>query len=236
MELYLSRVMLDPASKAVMKDMSDPRDLHRTISRLFPSVDGQDGKPQHEKTTPRNAYNLLHRLDRKGESIVLYLQSSIPPDWSRMTPGYAARHDDKPVHHLYAQIKNGDRLMFRLTANPTKRAGKNDAGKERFRDENKRRRIDIRSEEGRIKWLERKGSECGFTLCHVSAADGIAAVNASMSQRLSFRHDSGRITLGAAIFDGLLEVTDAEAFRNALANGFGPGKAYGFGLMSVAPA
>jgi CRISPR system Cascade subunit CasE len=33
----------------------------------------------------------------------------------------------------------------------------------------------------------------------------------------------------------LLEITDAERFRAALAAGIGPAKAYGFGLLSVAP-
>jgi CRISPR system Cascade subunit CasE len=35
-------------------------------------------------------------------------------------------------------------------------------------------------------------------------------------------------------FEGDLEVTDAAAFRAALAQGIGSGKAYGFGLLSIA--
>ena len=34
-------------------------------------------------------------------------------------------------------------------------------------------------------------------------------------------------------FEGLLEVTDEELFRNMLVNGLGRGKAYGMGLMTV---
>ena len=37
------------------------------------------------------------------------------------------------------------------------------------------------------------------------------------------------------VFDGHLRVTDERAFKAALANGIGSGKAYGFGLMSIAP-
>ena len=44
------------------------------------------------------------------------------------------------------------------------------------------------------------------------------------------------ISCRAVLFDGLLEVTDADAFRNTLAAGVGPGKGFGFGLLSVAPA
>lgn len=39
----------------------------------------------------------------------------------------------------------------------------------------------------------------------------------------------------AVRFDGLLRITDANAFRETLACGIGPGKAFGFGLLSVAP-
>jgi CRISPR system Cascade subunit CasE len=38
------------------------------------------------------------------------------------------------------------------------------------------------------------------------------------------------------LYEGELEVTDTAAFRQALEKGIGSGKAYGFGLLSVAPA
>lgn len=44
------------------------------------------------------------------------------------------------------------------------------------------------------------------------------------------------LTFGAVLFEGVLRVTDAAAFRAALERGIGSGKAYGFGLLSVAPA
>jgi CRISPR system Cascade subunit CasE len=35
-------------------------------------------------------------------------------------------------------------------------------------------------------------------------------------------------------FDGVLKVTDSEAFGRALSSGIGPAKGFGFGLLSVA--
>ncbi len=237
MDLYLSRIILNPGSKAVMHDLGSPRELHKSLSRCFPPIDGQDGKLQHERETPRNVYKLLHRLDRMGESLVLYVQSTIKPDWLRLSPGYASQTDAKPIHDLYLAIAKGDRLQFRLAANPTKRAGKNDEGDPKFRDEKKRRRIDIRSEEDRIEWLRRKGEQCGFMLCQVkTVANPVASVSTEMRPALSFKHDAGRVTLGSTVFEGVLEVTDTVAFHDAVVNGIGSGKAYGFGLMSVARA
>lgn len=238
MEIYLSRIVLNGNSRDVWRDVANPRDLHRTISGGFPPIQNADGVSPEEKRTPRNAYRLLHRLDRKDGLAVLYIQSSIRPNWENLRRDYAQQIDSKPVHDQYAAITNGMKLVFRLQANPTKRAGKNDIGHAKFRDEGKRRRIDIRTEEGRIKWLERKGGECGFRLTRISVSDQIANVDAGMRPSFKFRHtgQSKDVTLGSAVFEGVLEVTDADAFRHALANGIGSGKAYGFGLMSVAPA
>ena len=66
MELYLSRIILNHESKAVMNDLSSPRELHKTLSGLFPAIDGQREKPLHERETPRDRVRLLHRLDQKG--------------------------------------------------------------------------------------------------------------------------------------------------------------------------
>ncbi|WP_254667604.1 type I-E CRISPR-associated protein Cas6/Cse3/CasE [Streptomyces sp. SolWspMP-sol7th] len=37
-------------------------------------------------------------------------------------------------------------------------------------------------------------------------------------------------------FDGTATIADAEQLRTALVHGIGPGKAYGCGLLSIAPA
>ena len=42
------------------------------------------------------------------------------------------------------------------------------------------------------------------------------------------------MSFGSVLFEGELIVTDVEAFRAALVKGIGSGKAYGFGLLSIA--
>jgi CRISPR system Cascade subunit CasE len=42
--------------------------------------------------------------------------------------------------------------------------------------------------------------------------------------------------LGAVRFDGVLQITHVDQFRSAVLNGIGPAKAFGFGLLSIAPA
>ena len=47
--------------------------------------------------------------------------------------------------------------------------------------------------------------------------------------------NGAKLTYGAVLFEGRLEVTDREAFLDAIRKGIGSGKAYGFDLLSFAP-
>ncbi|MGC5410083.1 type I-E CRISPR-associated protein Cas6/Cse3/CasE, partial [Streptomyces sp. DT225] len=46
---------------------------------------------------------------------------------------------------------------------------------------------------------------------------------------------AGRVSIVTVTFDGHLEVTDPAVFRRALMQGIGKAKAYGCGLLTLAP-
>ena len=89
---------------------------------------------------------------------------------------------------------------------------------------NSRRRI-LREPSERQAWLERKAEQNGFVIlqsqeqeqAHVSGRHGA-------NQGGTMHHD-------AQHYQGILQITDVEAFRKALQLGIGPGKAYGFGMF-----
>jgi CRISPR system Cascade subunit CasE len=88
--------------------------------------------------------------------------------------------------------------------------------------------------------LERKADAAGFKLRRVrSSAGSVPAVDVRPeANQLGWRYsDDGRkrLQFGAVLFEGELSVSDAARFRQALASGIGSGKAYGFGLLSIAP-
>lgn len=109
------------------------------------------------------------------------------------------------------------------------------------------KRVEVRREEERIAWLARRGRDrCGFELVTVRLTPGIPvdgregeardvpAARADPSGRLlSYGR---RLTFSTALFEGALQVTDGAAFRQAFEVGVGPGKAFGCGLLSLAPA
>ena len=126
-------------------------------------------------------------------------------------------------------------LRFRLRANPTKRLPlliENRTGKERGK------RVEIFGEENQLAWLARKAGEHGFRLLAASVNPNVVNARANPEGKVIGWRDRSQppMKFGSALFEGELEITDAEAFKRTLAEGIGSGKVYGFGLLSVAPA
>jgi len=122
-------------------------------------------------------------------------------------------------------FRAGQRLRFRLRANPTKRL---------FRDDpehklKKGQHIGLFKEEDQQAWLQKKGTDGGGfrVLEAMMRTEGLS--DGWTKERHKFKHF-------AVCFDGILAVTDPDLFQNTLAAGMGSGKAFGLALLSVAPA
>lgn len=250
MEIYLTKMILNPKCPQARRDLGNPQELHRTVSKGFPESENQEHLPKHLRETPRNRFDILHRLDidkNRGRAILL-IQSAVNPDWAFLPRDYADEIKQKSVHEQYGQIENGMVLMFRLQANPTKRVpNRDEKAHDRFKDSKKRRRVEIigdeneSADEKRIKWLQRKGEEAGFKLTNVEVAPIPNVTSVEKGKLYGRKTDekvpdkTHRLTFGSVVFEGVLQVADAAKFREALQKGIGSGKAYGFGLLSVAP-
>ena len=226
--MYLSRLILNPRSRAVRRDLADCHSMHQTILAVFPraSDDAEQGA--------RSQFGILYRLDiepRTGR-FVLYVQSRTEPDWNHLTPDYLLRTTGlenpacKSVRQQYGSIREGVVFRFRLRANPTRKVDtKSGPGGEKRNG----RRVGLVREEDLVEWLRRKAEAGGFTLLDL-------VVHGSGSEaKVSGAHPEGTLAFRAVVFEGRLLVTDGERFRTTLSSGLGSGKAYGFGLLSVAP-
>lgn len=247
--LYLSRLLLNPCSRQVMSEMAHPYEMHRTLMRAFPVMEGQTEVKAREK------FSVLFRAetDEKSRLVKVYVQSLAEPDWSFLDGmnGYlydgaeAIAYEHKDIWPALQKLQSGKILSFRLRANPTKRIAKKG-------DPLKGKRVELRREDDQIAWLLRKGGEMGkdmpggFDLLTKKVIDGqgkeflVPRVHISPEGKYTGRKKDaavGRSTTHFSVhFEGLLQITDAEAFRNTLIRGIGSGKAFGFGLLSVAPA
>lgn len=204
--MFLSRLILYANHPQASSERDHPYELHRTICRAFENPDEA---------------RILFRADsdRPGEVHVI-VQSLVPPDWGRLEldPKYA-KGQDEPKEVELAGLHEGMPLRFRLRCRPSKRVGEKGSP-----DEGKRKSLKSKNEI--FDWLVRKAGESGFEVNDV-AVDRV------------YWHESREgkdpKPLGAVQFDGVLVVNDPEKLREAVRNGIGPQKAYGFGLLSLAP-
>jgi CRISPR system Cascade subunit CasE len=235
--MFLSRLPLNARDRQGRFDLARPYEMHRTLWRAFP--EGDPGR-------------VLYRVDadrRDGRPAAL-VQSDHEPHWERLPTGYLV--EPAECKALDFQVAAGQRLRFRLRANPTKRVA---AKNERLGGVMVGKRVGLTTEADQLRWLLRKGEEGGFRIPGqwVQSEDprtGQPRLDVKTGKPLvipNFRVDvvpEGRIPNGkpghggaflAVRFEGSLVVTDPDVFRQTFADGIGTGKAFGFGLLSVAP-
>ncbi len=186
-------------------------------------------RPVH---VPRDRkHNFLFRVEpQPGGRAVILVQSANEPDW-----GYAfhnARHILLcfDVRESSAAFTQGELLRFRIDANPTKRLREESryANGNKVHDRWVRRRVPVHSDKLED-WIARRGERNGFRLCELrNVQPGYVYVNRAPKRGAGQRLRSAR-------YDGILEVCDPETFRKTIIRGIGSAKAFGFGLLSVAP-
>jgi CRISPR system Cascade subunit CasE len=246
--LYLSRLALNAHHGAVRADLSDCAALHRTVLRAFPVLSAPDAAPPSTATGIRRQLDVLYRVEsNRGRPgvVTLLVQSGVEPSWAHLLPGYLASLPEgtnpacKRVDGLYAGLHNGMVLTFRLRANPTRKIDTHSGPNGERRNG---RRVPLQNEEALLAWVRRKGEQHGFGPLATTVNPNVADVRASAPGSVSGRRgtaaeaDAGRrLTFTSVLFEGRLRVIDAGALREALMHGVGSGKAFGFGLLSVAP-
>ncbi len=168
-----------------------------------------------ENATSRPA-RFLWRLEggRNAEFPTVLVQSATPGEWSavRMLPGYLRAEDGFASKHIFPErlVQAGRQCRFRLVANPIVcRGGK---------------RLPLVGEGAQLAWMERQGCRHGFAVFSslLAAKDRI------------FDRKRG-IVVDRVCFEGLLTPEQPDLLREALVAGIGPAKAFGCGLLSIAP-
>ncbi len=186
---------------------------HKRIWQAFP------GKPGAGR-------DFLTRLDDTGNGFRLLILSNEPPtrpDWCP-TAAWESKTVDSTFYRHSA-------YRFSLLANPTvKRVVRAGSG---ARNKNGRREPIVNREE-LIQWIIRKGTRHGFEIdAHTLKTiprprQAFTKRDQSTAQRHSGTHT-------ATEFVGTLRVIDSAAFLVAASRGIGSAKAFGFGMLCLAP-
>jgi CRISPR system Cascade subunit CasE len=178
--------------------------MHKTLCRAFSRRHG--GTFSHECTP------FLWRLEPATDSVIV--QSCVKPCWADTGPDWMAGCDTpRDIAPVYRAIPLGATFRFRLLANPC--TGKN--GK----------RCGIDDPTKQTEWLIHQGGYHGFKLKSVEIVDSnvIRGRKGDGTPDVVFRY---------ALFEGVMNVTEAKQFQNCLVHGIGKAKAFGCGLLSLA--
>lgn len=228
--MYLTCLRINTARTGAHKLLGSPQAMHAAVMAGFPGILPSDTEQ------PR----ILWRLDHNSRTeVFLYVASPDRPDfthvieqagWPASDHGWQTR-DFAP---LLARLEKGDNWSFRLTANPVRR----------YRpDPNQRAKpVGHVSPKYQMEWLLERQERAGFRVLPKPPVERILPHDEHQlvvsSRRLLKFHRGGAkapVQLQTATFDGRLEVTDVGALRTSLTQGIGRAKAYGCGLMTLAP-
>jgi len=182
--------------------------MHKTISKAF--GDNPD--------VYKRARCMFRVEDSKDlSSPVVLVQSLERPDWKKLTVGQDYFISEPNVKEFSPIFRQGQRLAFRLKANPTV--------KRKREGEQKSKREGLYKENDHLAWLARKAEASGFKLISVVPKP---------ANKLEFGSGDEKKAFCEVTFDGQLVVVDPEKMAKAVMSGVGPAKAFGFGLLSVA--
>jgi len=223
--MYLSRLFLNLRSRQVRRELSNLYELHRTVMHAFAAYDKNDNR-------------VLFRMEihpRTGVPVLL-VQSPFKPDWGFLAapaknyllplaecPSGVNRNPAVKTFDL--ELKKGQKLIFRLKANPTVKKTMQEAGKK-----DRKIRLGLVREEDQLKWLERKLSASGASMLSARTSN-----QTKLGGERKRGDEKQSLTFISVQFDGVLQVKDPALLLSALQLGIGSGKGMGFGLLSLAP-
>lgn len=212
--MYLSRVELNEYRRETMRAMASPQVMHAAVMASFPAFEGDAGD------------RILWRTDRVGKALYLLVQSEMRPDFTHIVeqfgrPASGQTWDTVEYDVHLDKMVEGSVWRFRLRANPT----------HSVMDGGKRGKVchHITAEQ-QMKWLLDRSARCGFSLEPAEEGLGAEIVQREVKR---FSREGRTVTLSVVTFEGVLKVTDSEAFRKTMASGIGRAKAYGCGLLTT---
>jgi CRISPR system Cascade subunit CasE len=202
---YLTQITLDFSTAARLR-LRDCYDWHQAVWKAFP---GRDGERRE----------FLTRLDQRREGFRLLIVSPVEPIRPDWCPPDAWQ--TKPIPEPYFMRR---RYAFQLCANPTKKvASKLDGTLTK-----NGRRVPLGKREELVAWIKRKGEQGGFTVDEATLR--------TFSRGREYFEKKGQPGLHSAVdFQGLLTVTVPAKFHETFTRGIGSAKAFGFGLLVIAP-
>jgi CRISPR system Cascade subunit CasE len=240
MNLFLSRAFVD-YELAFKRGLRDAYRWHQAVWECFGGIIPRDPnkgcfpkgtKPEEQPWRPPDFLTRLDVQDRGFQVVILSPVPPVKPDWCPTD-----QWETKPVPDIFW---SHDRFAFQLRANPTKKVAATDRPKVvdpdgRINRNRNARRVALLKREDLVAWLQRKADAGGFRV----DPDTLCTHPARKEFFWKPRNGETAKAMPGAVqgveFRGVLEVTERERFLQSVRGGVGSAKAFGFGLLVLAP-
>lgn len=233
--MYLTRFRVNTRRRDARHLLASPHRLHGAVNAAFPTPTTPGG------TAPR----VLWRLDRNSPNeTLLFIVSPTRPDLTHLVEqaGWPAA-TDSPGWQTYGYddfltaLEPGSTWGFRLTANPVHSIRRKDG-------EPTKRTAHI-TPHHQARWLLDRQEKNGFEILTTSEGQRLLPQREEHQlivrdhRPLEFAKPGQDKPAGVHVtqvtYDGRLRVTNPDLLRRILTSGLGKAKAYGCGLMTLAP-
>ncbi|MFY1631667.1 type I-E CRISPR-associated protein Cas6/Cse3/CasE [Solwaraspora sp. WMMB335] len=222
--MYLTRFRFNRARRDSRRLLGSPQVMHAAVMSSFP----------RDTDHTRDGRRTLWRLDQVDGQPILYVVSPGRPDLTHLVeqagwPTSDERWLTRPYDDFLDRLAPGQRWAFRLTANPVHDGRPKDPTADT-------RRFGHVTVEQQTQWLLKRAERNGFSIITGASGQPNLMLHNQSTQSFGRRGADRPVTLRTATYDGVLDVVDADALRRTLTAGLGHAKAYGCGLMTLAPA
>lgn len=219
--MYLSRMHLNPRRRGTRLLVGNPQAVHAAVMSAFPPTAHEQGR-------------VLWRMDREGDRVSLYVVSPTTPSFEHLQEqaGWSTQEswDVRSYDTVLDRLMLGQEYSFRLVANPTRIVTGDDGRKRRF--------AHVTADQ-QLEWLTGRAASLGVEFIPAAGVldgeDPVPAVAVTSREVSRFRRKESTVTVSRTQFDGAVRVSDVDTLRATLTNGVGKAKAYGCGLLTLAP-
>lgn len=254
---YLSKIRINPLRRKSRDLLGNPHIAHAMISG------GVAGQPVAERilwridaANPRQPDLLILTRSKPDWSHIVEQAG-----WPYAEGEHFLTRDYEP---LLRHLAVGREYAFKLTANPVQNTinplqASAQQQEQRTKGQTRAFRVPHTTIARQTEWLLRKLPTLGFTIPQIEPGQRVPGGETDDSdvgagipappvvhdlvitgrERLSFAKNTTnkgpRVSLVTATYEGRLRVTDVNVLRERLLSGIGPAKAYGCGLLTLAP-
>lgn len=239
--MYLTTLLLNPNLARVQRDLASCSAMHSRVLSVFGPPEALSTGNTEAAPTLRERLDILYRVESDfiGKPVLL-IQSAEPPDTSLLPEGYlrpgltgGSNLTALNIGPLLDHCNVDTILRFRLRANPTRKVP-ND--RRQGSASKHPARVFLKTPAERLQWLHRQAENAGFSLKYEEPNLWIGVEHPDGWQRGFSKNDQGQhqqVQQKGVIYEGLLQIENKDRFVAAVKKGIGPGKSYGFGLISL---